>query len=192
VDRILSVPLIVVLAAVLVAAVTDLWKFKVHNLLTLPLLLTGLIYHTVVGGMSETGWAVGFMSSLLGVLCGSGVLLLLYVMGGMGAGDVKLMAGVGAWLALPLTFYVFVASALAGGAYAVVLVVANGRIRETWLNFRIIWLRVSAFGRHLGADDRVEQEVNRADRRRRVIPFAAMIAVGLVGLLILSLIGAIH
>jgi len=148
------------------------------------LLFSGLIYQAV--------WGTGIANSLLGVLCGSGILLLLYVMGGMGAGDVKLMAGVGAWLALPLTLYVFVASALAAAAYGMVLVVANGRIRETWLNFRIIWHRVAAFGRHLGADDRVEQEVNRADRRRRVIPFAAMIAVGLVGLLILSLIGAIH
>ena len=191
-DRILSVPLIVVTAAVLIAAVTDVWKFRVHNLLTLPLLLTGLIYNTVVGGMSEIGWAGGLLNSVFGVLCGSGVLLLLYLMGGMGAGDVKLMAGVGAWLALPLTLYVFIASVLVAAVYAVVLVVANGRIRETWLNFQIIWHRVCAIGRHLGADDRVEQEVNRGDRRRRVVPFAAMIAVGLVGLLILSLIGVLH
>src|SRR4051812_45954857 len=78
----------VVLCAALIAAVTDVWKFKVHNALTLPLLLSGLVYHAVVGGMD------GFSDSLLGALFGFGVLIVFYAMGGMGAGDVKFMAGI--------------------------------------------------------------------------------------------------
>jgi len=166
--------------ASLIAALTDLRKFKVHNVLTLPLLLSGLLYHSIVGGLSDAGWTAGFLNSLLGVLCGSGILLLFYLMGGMGAGDVKLMAGIGAWLGVQFTFYVFLASSLAAGFYAVVLVVGCGRVRETWVNLKIIWYRVAAIGRHLGAEDRIEAEVNRADRRRRIIPFAAMVAVGII------------
>jgi prepilin peptidase CpaA len=169
------VPSLVVLAAAVISAATDVWKFKIHNVLTMPLLLTGLIYHAAVGGRA------GFATSLLGVLFGFGVLLAFYVVGGMGAGDVKLMAAIGAWLGMPLTFYVFIASSLAAGAYAVVLVAfSEGGIAEVLLNFQILWVRMRAISRHLGDDNRIEHEVKRDDRRRRLIPFAAMVAVGVV------------
>ena len=172
------IPAAVVLTASLIAAATDLWKFRVYNVLTLPLLATGLIYHGATGGAS------GLLMGLGGCLFGFAALIMFYAMGGMGAGDVKLMAAVGAWLGMPLTLYVFLASALAAGCYAVVLIVACGRIRETWLNLLIVWHRLAALGRHLGAEERAEAQVNQADRRRRVIPFAAMIALGLVALLV--------
>jgi prepilin peptidase CpaA len=161
----------VVLSAVLVAAATDIWKFKVYNALTLPLLLSGLIYH---------GWRLELANSILGVLFGFAALILLYIIGGMGGGDVKLMAAIGAWLGMPLTFYVFIASSLAAGAYALGLVIWNGRLGETMVNLHIMWLRLASVGRYLAADDQVEREVRRSDRRSRIIPFAAMVAVGLI------------
>ncbi|MCI0463021.1 MAG: A24 family peptidase [Gemmataceae bacterium] len=177
----LPLPVVVVLAASLVAACTDLWKFRVHNLLTLPLLVSGLVYHLAVDGTSGLG------GSFLGLLFGFGSLFPFYLMGGMGGGDVKLMAAVGAWLGMPLTLYVFLVSAVAMGIYAVVLIVAYSRVRETWINLQILWHRIVAIGRHLGADQgRVEAEVARPDSRGRVIPFAPMIAVGIIGLLVLA------
>jgi prepilin peptidase CpaA len=107
----------------------------------------------------------------------------------MGGGDVKLMAALGAWLGVPFTFYVFIASSLAAGVYALGLIVGCGRVRETWINLKIIWHRVAAVGRHLGGEDRIEDEVGRDDRRRRLIPFAAMVAVGLVAALLWSWLG---
>jgi prepilin peptidase CpaA len=175
-----SIPLAVVLVGVLIASVTDVWKFKIHNALTLPLLATGLIYHGAVGG-----WA-GLGNSVLGMLFGFGCLVVFFVMGGMGAGDVKLMAAVGAWLGMPLTLSVFIASSLAAGAYAVVLLTLGRNLSETWTNLQLLWIRVSLLGRHLGGENRVEAGVLRADRRRRMIPFAAMIAVGLIALLAMS------
>jgi prepilin peptidase CpaA len=170
----LPIPISVVLIAVLVTAVTDVWKFKIHNLLTLPLLASGLIYHAVVGG-----WG-GCAASLLGALIGFCPLIVLYILGGMGAGDVKLMAGVGAWLGPLLTFYVFLASSLAAGVYALVIIFMYQRTSETWVNLQIAWHRISAVGRYLGAEERVEAEVARPDRRGRIIPFAAMIALGIL------------
>jgi prepilin peptidase CpaA len=176
----LSVPTVVVLVAALVAAVTDLTRFKVYNLLTLPLLVGGLIYHGTTGGPGELAM------SAAGMLLGAGILLVFYVMGGMGAGDVKLMAALGAWLGVQAVFYLFLASALAAGVYALVLMVACGSAREVLVNLQIMWHRVVAVGRHLGSEDQVEREVRHADRRRRIIPFAAMIAVGVIALVLMS------
>ena len=170
--------LLIVLVAVAVSAITDVWKFKVHNVVSLTLLVGGLVHHAVAGG------TVGVTGSALGALFGFAVLLLLYVLGGMGAGDVKLMAGVGAWLGVKLTFYVFLASSLAAGVYALVLIVLYDRTSETWTNLKIAWHRFAALGRLLGLEERVEAEVARPDRRGRIIPFAAMIAFGVLATLV--------
>jgi len=168
------IPLIAVLLGVLIAAATDIWKFKVYNALTVPLLLGGLIYHT-----ATAGWA-GLATSTMGFLFGFAVLLIFYAMGGMGAGDVKLMAAIGAWLGMPMTFYVFIASALAGGVYAIALLMLRDGIQDAAIHLHILWLRMTAFSRQLGNDARIESEVKRDDRRRRLIPYAAMVAVGVI------------
>jgi prepilin peptidase CpaA len=167
-----QLPLVIVFIGAMIAAVTDVWKFKVYNLLTLPLLASGLAYHVI--------WGEGLASSALGMLFGFGILIVLHVLGGVGAGDVKLMAAIGAWLGIETTFYVFIASALAAGVYSMVLMAFSGRISEHLVNLQILVYRLMSLGKYLGADDRMEAEVNRADRRRRVIPFGAMVAVGFV------------
>jgi prepilin peptidase CpaA len=170
-----TTPIVVALTAALIAATTDLWKFKVYNALTLPLLLSGLVYH---------GLQANLANSLVGILFGFAALFVLYVLGGMGAGDVKLMAAIGAWLGMPLTFCVFIASSLAAGVYAVLLMALSRGTGETLVNLRILWLRLSSIGRYLGADDSVEQKIIRSDRRGSLIPFAAMVAIGLITTLV--------
>ena len=168
------VPIVLVLVAALIAAVTDVWKFKVYNLLTFPLLASGLLYHGIYGGTA------GLAGSIVGALAGFSLMIMLYTMGGMGAGDVKFVTALGAWLGLPLTLYVLMAGCIAAGVYAAILLVTASSLRETLLNMQILWLRLACLGRHLGSEDRVEAEVKRPDRRRRLIPFSAMIALGLV------------
>jgi prepilin peptidase CpaA len=111
------------LSAVLVlAAVIDGWKLKVPNWLTFPL---------VIGGWAASaigyGWA-GLEWSLLGTAIGLALLLPAYAIGGMGAGDVKLLAGVGAWVWGTATFYAFCVSAIVGGVLAVGMVL----VRRQW------------------------------------------------------------
>ena len=173
----LPIPVTVALLAVGVAAITDVWKFKVYNVLTIPLLLSGLAYHGVTGGWEGIG------VSMLGCLVGFGILVGFYVLGGMGAGDVKLMAALGAWLGPLLTACLFLVSAIAAGLYALGLILFYGRVGETWNNLRVLYYRLAILGRYLGSEDRLESEVNAVDRRRRVIPFAAMMGLGLLTLL---------
>lgn len=167
-----AVPIAIVLLASLVMAVTDLWKFKVYNVLTIPLLLSGLVYHSVTAGFD------GLQASLLGAFFGFGVLAIFFLMGGMGAGDVKLMAACGAWLGLPWTFYLFIASSLAAGVYSIGLVILGNRFKETRENFQLLWMRLVVLRRHLGTGELIESELEHPDRRLRVVPFAAMMLIG--------------
>jgi len=164
----------VVLAASLFAAATDISRLKIYNLLTLPLIATGLIYNSVVDGTAGIG------SSLAGLFVAGGILLLPYLLGGMGAGDVKLMAGVGAWLGMPLALYVLAASLMVAGVYAAIVVIRNaGGVRPVLLSLQLLFYRVQTLGVYLRAgDDNVSAVMKTSGRRQRLIPFGAMVAIG--------------
>jgi prepilin peptidase CpaA len=100
-----------------VAAVIDGWKLKVPNWITFPMVLSGWAYSAYFFGFSGLGW------SLVGTAVGLGLLMPAYAIGGMGAGDVKLLAGVGAWVWGTTTFYAFCVSAVIGGIIAMGMVV---------------------------------------------------------------------
>jgi prepilin peptidase CpaA len=168
-------PIAIVLAASVVAAVTDVRAFRIPNWLTLPLLVCGLLYQLVAAGLPGLG------AGLAGAVFGLAVLVPFYALGGMGAGDVKLLAAVGAWLGLALTFRVFVASALAAGLYAIVLLVVTGRWREVWERFELLAIRLATFdlSPRMGTLP-LPVQLKRADRRARLIPFGLLVAIGLV------------
>jgi prepilin peptidase CpaA len=171
---------LVVLVAVAVAAVTGFCSFKIHNALTFPLIASGLVDHAITGG--SAGLASG--ASAMGV--GFGVFFLVYLLGGMGGGDVKLMAGVGAWLGAPGTLVIAAIASIAAGVYALVVIATSGRVRETYLHLAVLFHRIGAVGRHFVAEDCVETAVARPDRRSRLIPFAAMTGIGLVTLILIA------
>jgi prepilin peptidase CpaA len=98
------------------AAYIDGKQLRVPNWLTFPMVLSGLVYSAWVGG-----WA-GLGDGLVGTCVGLATLLPLYAVGGMGAGDVKLMAGIGAWLGASATWNAFVVSVIVGAVMAVAMV----------------------------------------------------------------------
>jgi prepilin peptidase CpaA len=66
----------------------------------------------------------------MGMLAGVALLICFYLLGGMGAGDVKLMGAVGAFLGPQGALMAFICTALLGGLYAVVVIITSGRLRE--------------------------------------------------------------
>src|SRR5688500_7054407 len=109
-----------------VAAVIDGYKLKVPNWITFPMILSGWAYSGLAFGWEGLGY------SLLGTAVGLGLLMPAYAIGGMGAGDVKLLAGVGAWVWGSVTFYAFCVSAIVGGVIAVGMVL----YRRAWTKHR--------------------------------------------------------
>ncbi len=110
------------------ASVHDVRERRIPNLLTGPAILIALTLHLFAGGWREMA-----SSAAAGLLAG-GVLLLFFIAGGMGAGDVKLMAAVGCFTGLHSLLIVLLATALSGALLAIVLAVAQGRLREIVAN----------------------------------------------------------
>jgi Flp pilus assembly protein protease CpaA len=164
----LRVPILVVFLATSLAAVTDVRRFRIANWLTVSLLASGLAFHAIA-----SGWP-GLGRSGAGAMFGFFALIFPWSARQMGAGDVKLMAGVGAWLGLPMTFEVLITAAILGGVYALIVTIGTGRFRETMGDVRGL-----LSGGRPESGDGVPQAMHRADRRRRLVPFAAMVVVGL-------------
>ena len=104
------------------AAIIDGRSLRVPNLLTYNFLAGGLIFAFWKGGSAL------LLTSAAGAAVGLLTLLPLYAIGGMGAGDVKLMAGVGAWIGPWLTLCAFVSTALVGALIAAAMIVHSGRL----------------------------------------------------------------
>ncbi len=103
-----------------IAARADLRTRRIPNRLTGPALLLGLAVNVAVGG-----WH-GLSTALIGMAVAGAVLLPGWLAGWMGAGDVKLMAAVGAWLGFPLALFAALAALIAGGLIALVVALRNG------------------------------------------------------------------
>jgi len=173
-----AVPLAVVGGFALIAGVIDAREFRVPNWLTAPMVVSGAVFHSVAGGLE------GLKLSLAGLLFGFGIMILFYLMGVMGAGDVKFMAGVGAWWGMPATLYVFGVAAMATAVYSLVLLVRQGKASRLLLGLRVLLFQCAAMSKHLVVGESVQEVVKRDDRRDRLVPFVAMAALGVVAVAI--------
>jgi len=129
---------ILLIAVLGIAVITDLRYRKIPNWLTFSAMAMGLAYQT---GMD--GWG-GSLFSLKGLGLGMALFSIPYLMGGMGAGDVKLLGAVGAFLGPQGVFGVFLYTTLVGGLYAVVLLLFHGFFTETvrryWTILKIFFI----------------------------------------------------
>jgi len=138
------------------AIVDDLARRQISNWIPCSAFAAGLILQTVHGGWRGAG------SALLGTVTGAAVFLVFYLLGGMGGGDVKLMAGFGAVLGVKQLLEAALWTAGCGGLMAVV-VIAAGQLRQLWAR--------------KGQTAATETQVAGL-RRRDSIPYAPAIAAG--------------
>lgn len=152
----------------IVAAVIDGLQLKVPNWITYPMIVSGWIYSTVAFG------GEGILYSLLGTVVGLALLMPAYAIGGMGAGDVKLLAGVGAWMWSTSTFYAFCVSAIVGAVIAVGMVLCRGVWDKHRAQFWMILNEIKTI------KDPEQLAVIAADRKgsMMLLPYGIPIAIG--------------
>lgn len=117
-------PIIFLSGILIISAAIDIRTQKIPNLITYPSMVIAFSYHGTLAGGD------GLLFSITGLFVGIGLLLLPYLMGGMGAGDAKLMGAVGGMIGAKGVFYAFLCTAIVGGIYALVLIL----IHRTFFN----------------------------------------------------------
>lgn len=181
-------PLTFVCAAMIVAAIIDGVKLKVPNWLTFPLIISGwllgilhnfeLLQSTGVGGIG---------ASLAGTALGFGLLFPVYAIGGMGAGDVKMQMGFGAWIgsfyglptALNVIFWAFVVAVLLGGIIALGMIAFRKKFRQNLSNTREI-LGDLFSGKGI---DSITSKAKERKSRLHLLPYGIPLCLGFVGYL---------
>jgi prepilin peptidase CpaA len=152
-----------------IAVVSDVFRHRIPNLLVLLGISFGLAAHFIDNG------AGGLGDGVLGALAGFGMFLPLYALGSMAAGDVKLMAMVGAFLGPYEALWATLFSLIAGGVCGLLIVIIRGEMRRTFSRY-VLMLRARTY--FAPAEDEVAG---------KPFPYAIAILIGtLVSLLWLS------
>lgn len=126
---------VLLVALVATAVATDLTSRRIPNALTLSGLALGLALRVPAG-------LEAFASGAVAATIALAVALPLVLAGGLGGGDAKLLAAVGAFLGLEALPAALLATALTGGVMAILLVVRHGALGETLGHCRALVRRV--------------------------------------------------
>lgn len=161
----------IVSVTLVVAAVIDGLYLKVPNNITYPLILAGWGYSLVTGGFVGLGW------SLAATFFGLALLFFLHLIGGMGAGDVKLLAGIAAFVHIEHTWWIFVATTIVGGVMAAIQIAVSGDWMKHWTQAQSILEEIVTVR---DADKLYEISQNRKSRMR-LLPYGIPMTIAAIG-----------
>lgn len=148
------------------AAVMDVRSRRIPNWFTLPTLAGALLLQVTIGGLHAL--ALSFTASLLA----GALFLVLFLAGGMGGGDVKLIAAIAAGIGLSNTGALLALTALCGGIIALVVIVWHGR---TWHSIQNVG-RIVVHHCENGLEP--HPELNVRNKRNLRLPYAVAIMAG--------------
>ncbi|MBP1685307.1 MAG: Flp pilus assembly protein, protease CpaA [Deltaproteobacteria bacterium] len=115
----------------LIACAYDVRFRRIPNALTLGAAAGGLAFNVFLAGLHGAG------ASLAGLLVGTALFFPFFALGGLGAGDIKLMGAIGAWLGPTAALWASLFAAMAGGVFALLLALYHGYARKMLGN---LWL----------------------------------------------------
>jgi prepilin peptidase CpaA len=184
-------PVVVICIGMLAAAIIDWWKFKVPNKLTFPLILSGwLLGLANTCGLGAGDGGIG--SALLGTMLGCALLIPVYAIGGMGAGDVKMTMGFGSWIGAfygiatgaetdgaSIIFWAFISGVLVGGVIGLVMILARGQFRQNYHHLREI---LTDMFKSKGIGEIADKANSRRPRWHR-LPYGVPLCIGFLGYL---------
>jgi prepilin peptidase CpaA len=179
-------PIVVICVGMLAAAVIDWWKFKVPNKLTFPLIITGWLLGLANNCGLDAGEG-GIGSALFGTFLGCALLIPVYAIGGMGAGDVKMTMGFGSWIGAfygieagaDILFWAFCTGVIVGGVIGLGMILARGQFRQNAQHLREI---LGDMFKSKGIGDIAEKANARRPRWHR-LPYGVPLCIGFLGYL---------
>ena len=115
---------VLVILAATIATFTDLRNMTIPNWLTLPLLVTGLLYSGITEGTA------GIIESLQGCAVAGGIFMMAYIMIGGGGGDVKLMMALGSWLGFERSAVLMLAVTISGFFASIIILISQGSLKN--------------------------------------------------------------
>jgi prepilin peptidase CpaA len=121
---------IVAIVLAVVAVVWDLKSRRIPNILTFGGALAAILAHGYLEGPGGAGWSVA------GWLVGAAFFMPFFALGGMGAGDVKLLAALGAWLGPGAAVWVALFSLIAGGVIGLAVALGYGYLWQAFANLQ--------------------------------------------------------
>jgi prepilin peptidase CpaA len=148
---------------------SDIRTYRIPNYLTYGCALAGLGYQ-----LGFHSWAGGG-TALLGIVVGFSLLIVFYWMGGMGAGDVKALAALGAWLGPLQTLYLFCYMALSGLPLIVAYLWWRGLL---WVKIRQLWQGLLSWVL-LRSHPSISGSAAPPSLQREGIPYAVALALGM-------------
>ena len=155
----LAINIILILLA-LTSFITDISKNKIYNTQTYPSMALGLILGYAAGG------GHGILMSFAGLLTGLALLFIIFLAGGIGAGDVKLLGAIGALKGTVFVLWTMFYTGLIGGVIAFALLIWKGRLLSTFKN-------LFTFLRHP-----VKAHGNQKPEERMYLPYGVAISLG--------------
>ena len=161
---------------VLVGAIYDLRFRRIPNWLSVSALVAALAYRAYWGGWTE------LRSGLAGFGLAFGVYFLFYLIRTMRAGDVKLMAAVGAISGYPNWYPLFILTSVLGGIVALIVVVYKGRLKQTLSNVAFILWEIA----HLKKPFEARPALDAGSVTAITLPHGFAIALGSLLFLLLS------
>lgn len=174
----------ILLMLISVSGFCDLKERKIPNKITFNGILIGLIFNTVNGG-----W-YGLLQGSLGLFAGLAIFFLPFAMGGMGAGDVKLMGAIGALMGWRFSVMTALYSAIVGGIMVLLHLLYTRKLRETLTKMLYALVNIILqFAIRLGYNETVYKahekiSKNGHDYKKIYIPYGVAIAGGAVLVLI--------
>jgi prepilin peptidase CpaA len=173
--------LAILFVLLIIAAVSDWRSYRIPNWLTFGGMVFGLLYHAVSPAYLHTG----FMWALNGLLLGFAMMLPLYLLKTMGAGDVKLMAMIGAFLGALDTFHAALSSFLVGGIAALAFALFHRSLLRMLGNTASI-VRVMAWSTLAGMRPAASMAAGTSVGK---LPYGVSIGIGTMGYLVARQLG---
>lgn len=152
------------------ACATDISSRKIPNTLTLSGAAGAFVFFLVTTGWHGLAWSAG------GWVVGLAMFLPLFLLGGLGGGDIKLVAALGSWLGPSNAAWLALYAAVAGGPLAVAMALSRGYLKRAFGN---IW-GLLGYWRLAGVRPHPGLTLETAEASAPRLPYALPIAAGLV------------